>query len=372
MRTELSERLEIEFPIFAFSHCRDVVAAVSRAGGFGVLGALAFSPEQLELELRWIDEHCDGKPYGVDVVIPRDDPARGSEEPAALAARLRAQVPEGHRAFAKQLLDEHGVPDLPPDAAANELVGWTQAIARPQIASVLEHERVRLVANALGTPPVDLIGEIQRSGRLVAALAGSPRHALAHRDAGVDVIIAQGHESAAHTGDLTSLVLWPQVVDAVAPVPVLAAGGIGTGRHILAALGLGAQGVWTGSIWLTVEEADTEPAERESYLRATSSDTQRTRSFTGKPNRMLRNDWTEAWQRPDTPDPLPMPLQGMAVAESMARIQRYRAQAQNLAPNSVGQIVGMMNEVVSCRELIHRLADEYLDAFERVEALQPR
>jgi hypothetical protein len=239
MRTELSERLEIEFPIFAFSHCRDVVAAVSRAGGFGVLGALAFSPEQLELELRWIDEHCDGKPYGVDVVIPRDDPARGSEEPAALAARLRAQVPEGHRAFAKQLLDEHGVPDLPPDAAANELVGWTQAIARPQIASVLEHERVRLVANALGTPPVDLIGEIQRSGRLVAALAGSPRHALAHRDAGVDVIIAQGHESAAHTGDLTSLVLWPQVVDAVAPVPVLAAGGIGTGRHILAALGLG-------------------------------------------------------------------------------------------------------------------------------------
>ncbi len=372
MRTAICDRLGIEFPIFAFSHCRDVVAAVSRAGGFGVLGALAFSPEELEVELSWIDAHCGDRPYGIDIVIPRHDPGRASEDPAALAARLREQVPEGHRAFAREILDAHGVPGLPPEARARELVGWTQTIARPQIATALRHERVRLVANALGTPPVDLVREIQASGRLVAALAGSVRHALAHVEAGVDVVIAQGHESAAHTGEITSLILWPQVVDAIAPVPVLAAGGVGTGRHVLAALGMGAQGVWTGSIWLTVEEAQAEPAERESYLRATSHDTVRTRSFTGKPNRMLRNAWTEAWERPDTPDPLPMPLQGMAVSEAMARIQRHPALAQDVAPSSVGQVVGMMNEVRSCREEVYRLVEEYLEATERIEKLVPR
>jgi NAD(P)H-dependent flavin oxidoreductase YrpB (nitropropane dioxygenase family) len=238
MHTEICDRLGIEFPIFAFSHCRDVVAAVSRAGGFGVLGALAFSPDQLEVELSWIDAHSDGRPYGVDIVIPRDDPGRASENPQQLAARLRERVPEGHREFARRLLDEHGVPRLPEGEEASELVGWTQTIARPQIATVLQHPQVKLVANALGTPPVDLIRQIQDSGRLVAALAGSVRHALSHQAAGVDMVIAQGHESAAHTGEITSLVLWPQIIDAIAPTPVLAAGGIGTGRHILAALAI--------------------------------------------------------------------------------------------------------------------------------------
>jgi NAD(P)H-dependent flavin oxidoreductase YrpB (nitropropane dioxygenase family) len=371
MRTPLCDRLEIEFPIFAFSHCRDVVAAVSRAGGFGVLGALGFAPEQLETELRWIDEHAGGRPYGVDIVIPKRDPAQRGEEPAALEARLRAMIPERHRAFARQLLAEHGVPELPPGEAGRELTGWTQAVARGQVEVALRHARVRLVANALGTPPADLTREIQATGRLVAALAGTPRHAEAHRAAGVDVVIAQGTESAAHTGELTSLVLWPQVVAAVAPTPVLAAGGIGTGAHILAALALGAQGVWTGSLWLTVEEADLQPAQTERLLRASSADTVRSRSFTGKPNRMLRNAWTEAWERPDAPDPLPMPLQGMVTAEAMARARRYPDKSQDVAINSVGQIVGMLNEVRSCREQIQKLVEEYLEAVERIEALLP-
>jgi NAD(P)H-dependent flavin oxidoreductase YrpB (nitropropane dioxygenase family) len=186
------------------------------------------------------------------------------------------------------------------------------------------------------------------------------------------MVIAQGHESAAHTGEITSLVLWPQIIDAIAPTPVLAAGGIGTGRHILAALAMGAQGVWTGSIWLTVEESDLEPAQTQSYLRATSADTVRTRSFTGKPNRMLRNAWTEAWDAPDSPDPLPMPFQGMVTAESIARISRYPSQSQDVAVNSVGQIVGLMNEVRSSREQVYKLVEEYVDAFERVRSLMPK
>ena len=372
MRTPLCDRFGIEFPIFAFSHCRDVVAEVSRAGGFGVLGALGFEPEALATELRWIDAHCGGRPYGIDIVIPKRDPGRRGEDPAALEARLRAQIPERHREFAREILARHGVPELPPDERARGRIGWTQDSARGQVEVALRHPGVRLVASALGTPPVDLVREIQATGRLVAALAGTPRHALEHRDAGVDLVIAQGTESAAHTGEIASLVLWPQVVAAVAPTPVLAAGGIGTGAQILAALALGAQGVWTGSLWLTVQEADLQPAQTERLLRATSSDTVRSRSFTGKPNRMLRNAWTEAWAQPDAPAPLPMPLQGMVAAEAMARARRYPDRSQDVAINSVGQVVGMLNELRSCREQVQRLVEEFLEAAERVEALLPR
>ena len=369
MRTPLCETLGIEFPIFAFSHCRDVVAAVSAAGGFGVLGALGFDASDLETELRWIDERTDGRPYGVDIVIPQRDPARADEDRSELESRLRSQIPEEHREFVRALLAEHGVPELPDGPPAQEMSGWTRSVAEGQVETALRHDRVRLIANALGTPPADLVREIQGSNRLVAALAGSPRHALAHRDAGVDVVVAQGTESAAHTGEIASLVLWPQVVEAVAPLPVLAAGGVATGAHILSALALGTQGVWTGSIWLTVDEADLEPVERERLLQATSGDTVRTRSYTGKPNRVLRNAWTEAWARADTPAPLAMPLQGMVTAEAIARSRRYPQRSQAVAIHSVGQGVGFMNEVRSSREQVQRLVEEYLDAAERVAAL---
>jgi NAD(P)H-dependent flavin oxidoreductase YrpB (nitropropane dioxygenase family) len=371
MRTELCERLGIEFPIFAFSHCRDVVAAVSQAGGFGVLGAVGFSAEQLGLELKWIDEHVGDRPYGVDIVIPGKYEGMGELDPAKLEARLREAIPRQHREFARRLLAEHGVPELPEGERARELLGWTAATAGPQIDVILQHEKARVVANALGTPPADVIREIQRSGRLVGALCGSVPHALAHREAGVDFVIAQGSEGGGHTGDIGSVVLWPQVIDAVAPLPVLAAGGIGTGRQVAAALAMGAQGAWTGSIWLTVEEAECPPAQRESYLKATSADTVRSRSWTGKPCRMLRNDWTEAWERPDAPKPLGMPLQFMVTADAVARTHRYAAKAQDVAFNPVGQIVGAMNQVRSVREVMQGLVEEYLDAVERLARLSP-
>ncbi len=371
MRTEICEQLGIEFPIFAFTHCRDVVAAVSNAGGFGVLGAVGFSADELEMELKWIDEHVGDKPYGVDIVIPGKYEGQGELDAEKLEVQLRAAIPHRHRDFAKKLLADHGVPELPEGERATELLGWTAATAGPQVETSLKHAKVKVIANALGTPPTDVIREIQNEGRLVGALCGSVKHALAHREAGVDFIIAQGYEGGGHTGEVGSIVLWPEVIDAVAPLPVLAAGGIGTGRQIAAALAMGAQGAWTGSLWLTVEESACPQEQLESYVNATSRDTVRSRSYTGKPCRMLRNDWTEAWQKEDTPDPLGMPLQYMVTADAVARVHRYASKAQDVAFNPVGQIVGRMNEARSSREVIQELVEEYLDAVERLGSLLP-
>ena len=372
MKTPLCDRLGIEFPIFAFTHCRDVVAAVSQAGGFGVLGAVGFSPEQLEIELKWIDEHVGDKPYGVDIVIPGKYEGMGEMDPAKLEAELKKMIPLQHREFCAKILADHGVPELPSDEPRRqELLGWTQATATPQVDVSLRHEKVKLVANALGTPPKEVIDRIHSTGRLVAALCGSAYQGKKHVAAGVDIIIAQGTEGGGHTGEIGSMVLWPEVIDAVAPVPVLAAGGIGRGRQIAAALAMGAQGVWTGSIWLTVQEAEASPQQLESYLKAGCTDTVRSRSWTGKPCRMLKNDWTEAWESKTAPPYLGMPLQGMVVSEAMSRVHRYPKQAQSVAFNPVGQIVGQMKRSEPVRDVIYRLVEEYADAVERLESLQP-
>jgi NAD(P)H-dependent flavin oxidoreductase YrpB (nitropropane dioxygenase family) len=372
MKTPLCDQLGIEFPIFAFSHCRDVVAAVSKAGGFGVLGAVGFSPGQLAVELDWLDEHVGDKGYGVDIVIPGKYEGMGEVDPKKLEEMLLAAIPEEHRQFADKLLESHGVPKMPEgESMGSGLLGWTAATANPQVETALKHEKVRLLANALGTPPDDVIERVHASGRLVAALCGSGKQALSHKAAGIDIIIAQGTEGGGHTGEIGSVVLWPEVIDAVAPTPVLAAGGIGTGRQIAAALAMGAQGVWTGSIWLTVAEADAPPAQRDSYLAATSRDTVRSRAWTGKPCRMLRNDWTEAWESSESPGTLGMPLQFMVTADAVQRGHRYADKAKDVNFNPVGQIVGRMNEVRPARDVIYSLVEEYLDAVERLQRLTP-
>jgi NAD(P)H-dependent flavin oxidoreductase YrpB (nitropropane dioxygenase family) len=223
------------------------------------------------------------------------------------------------------------------------------------------------VANALGTPPEDVIDEVHASGKLIAALAGSVKHALNHKTAGVDIVICQGSEGGGHTGDVGSIVLWPEVIDAVAPTPVLAAGGVGSGRQMAAAMVMGAAGVWTGSLWLTVEEADVPPAQMDTYLKATSRDTVRSRSFTGKPCRMLKNDWTEAWDRPDTPDPLPMPLQMMVAIEGVSRGHRYPEQARDVNFNPAGQVIGRATRVRKTKDVVLEMVEEYIEAVEKVD-----
>ena len=310
MRNALCERLGIDYPIFAFTHCRDVVVAVSKAGGIGVLGAVGFSPAQLKEELDWIDEHIGDKPYGVDIVIPQKYEGMGDMTAEEMEAQLWKMVPGEHMEFAQKLLADAGVPPWPDGTQTMGLMGWTDATATPLLEEALTRPGCVMIANALGTPPADKIKMVQDSGRLIGALCGRVKQAVAHKEAGLDFVVAQGGEGGGHTGSVGSVVLWPQIVDALGDTPMLAAGGIGNGRQIAAALAMGAAGVWTGSLWLTVEEAHTQPAQRNSLLQASSEDTVISRSWTGKTCRMLKNEWTEAWARPDTPRPAGYALAG--------------------------------------------------------------
>ncbi len=368
MHTPLCDDLGIEFPIFAFTHCRDVVVAVSRAGGFGVLGAVGFTPEQLEIECAWIDEHIGDHPYGVDIVIPNKYEGMNTDMSGEeLAEMLKKMVPQQHLDFAKKILADHGVPTADADSNALKLLGWTEATATPQVEVALRHPKVTLIANALGTPPVDMIKHIHESGRKVAALCGSAAQAIKHAEADVDIIIAQGGEGGGHCGDVGSIVLWPQAVKAVAPRPVLAAGGIGSGEQIAAALALGCQGAWSGSQWLMVEEAHNTPVQQAAYIKATSRDTVRSRSFTGKPCRMLRNEWTEAWETPGNPEPLGMPLQYMVSGMAVAATNKYPNETVDVAFNPVGQVVGQFTKVEKSAAVIERWVKEYLEASGRLE-----
>lgn len=370
MHTSLCDELGIEFPIFAFTHCRDVVVAVSKAGGYGVLGAVGYTPEQLEIELNWIDERIGDHPYGVDIVIPNKYEGMDSDlDPETLTKMLQDMVPQQHLDFAKKILADHGVPTADADANALQLLGWTEATATPQVEVALRHPKVTMIANALGTPPVEMIKRIHESGRKVAALCGSPAQALKHAQADVDIIIAQGGEGGGHCGEVGSIVLWPQVVKAVAPRPVLAAGGIGSGYQIAAALALGCAGSWSGSQWLMVEEAENTPVQQAAYVKASSRDTVRSRSFTGKPCRMLRNDWTDAWQTAGNPEPLGMPLQYMVSGMAVSATNKYPNETVNVAFNPVGQVVGQFTRVEKTAAVIERWVEEYLESSTRLNDL---
>ena len=373
MDTPLARELGLEFPIFAFTHCRDVAAAVSKAGGMGILGVAAHSPKGLRAELEWIEKEVGDKPYGVDLLLPTrfvgSDRAGGFD-----ASELDARIPAEHRRFVDALMDRYEVPPLPPDTELRGelLVG---ADKQREIVEMLFEYRIRLIASALGPPPAWMIEQGRARGVKVAALAGTVEHAKRHAEAGADLIIAQGYEAGGHTGEVATMVLVPEVVDAVAPVPVLAAGGIGSGRQIAAAMALGAQGVWLGSIWLTTEEAETHPVVKQKFLKATSSDTIRSRSLTGKPARQLKSAWTEAWEDPANPRPLPMPLQPRLVREAQSRIARTAHKSKGaalLANYFVGQIVGSMNHVKSVRTVMQELVAEYADTLERLDRISGR
>jgi NAD(P)H-dependent flavin oxidoreductase YrpB (nitropropane dioxygenase family) len=365
MRTPLCEMFGIEYPLFAFTHCRDVVAAVSKAGGLGVLGAVGFSPEQLEVALDWVDQHVDGRPYGVDTVMPQKAVDVHGANPDELLSQIRSMIPERHKEYVNELIERFELPPLAEGQEPGGVLGWAEDVARRHVEVAFAHPIV-LIANALGSPPKDVIDDAHSRGVKVAALAGKAQHAQRHVNNGVDIIVAQGYEAGGHTGEVATMVLIPEVVKAVAPVPVLAAGGIGSGAQVAAALSLGAQGAWMGSIWLATAESNSSPEGIQAYMEATSSDTVRSRSYTGKPARMLRNAWTDAWEDPAGPGPLGMPLQNILTAEANARIARSHRKDLLFAP--VGQIVGSMNEVKPVRDVVYRLVEEYIEAVERLNA----
>ncbi|HVV18265.1 MAG TPA: nitronate monooxygenase family protein [Pseudonocardiaceae bacterium] len=367
MRTVVCDLLGIEHPIVGFTPSEHVAAAISRAGGLGVLGCVRFNdPAELAGVLDWMDANTGGKPYGVDVVMPAKVPTEGT------AVDLDKLIPPEHRAFVARTLDELGVPRLSDDPAeAAGVLGWLHSVARSHVEVALEHP-IALIANALGSPPPDVIHHAHTRGVPVAALAGKAEHARRHVSNGVDIVVAQGYEAGGHTGEIATMVLVPEIVDAVGKqVPVLAAGGIGSGRQVAAAAALGASGAWTGSIWLTTAEyqlgspsTNGTSAMQRALLAATSSDTVRTRIYTGKPARLLRTKWTDAWSAPDAPEPLPMPLQNILVGEAHRRIAA--ADDPEVVSMPVGQIVGRMSAIRPVAEVMADLLNGYQETVERL------
>ena len=375
MKTPVCDMLGIDFPLFAFSHCRDVIAAVSNAGGFGVLGAVGHTPESLDIELTWLDEHVNGKPYGVDLLVPT---SLDSKEEALTAQEIEARIPPAHKVHVESILAQHGI----------DTKGlWDRDLGdnfgdhlRPKGASVVldaafQHP-VKFVVNALGVPPQFMLDRCRSEGVPVGALTGAKEHAVKHAEAGTDILVVSGTEAGGHCGEVSTLVLIPEVLEALEPygdIPILAAGGIVTGRQMAAAMAMGAAGVWCGSVWLTTPEAETAPAVKEKMLTASSRHTVRSRSRTGKYTRQLRSAWTDAWHDPDSPDPLPMPLQQLISEPALGRVSKLadggHEGAKQLATYFVGQGVGLMNTTVSARQVVYDFMEDFADAAERLSGM---
>ncbi len=373
MQTPICKRLGCELPIFAFSHCRDVVVEVTKAGGYGVLGAATFSPEQLEAELRWIDQHVEGRSYGVDVIIP----TQYDKEAETTLEDLETLIPQEHRDFMDNLLAQADVPELPPEERERihrEIIdgrgNMTPDGARRLLAVAFQHPQVNMVVSALGSPPPDVIADLKAHNIVIGAMCGKAAHAARHKAAGVEVIIAQGTEAGGHTGEIATMVLVPQVVQACGDsVAVLAAGGIARGSQIAASLALGAQGVWCGTVWLGTRESELDAFEKEVLFETRTEDAVRRKARTGKTVRMIKSKLSEAWEQPGAPRYLPTPLQGILYNEAHARV--VRAKRKDLYSFPAGQVVGMINEETSVREVMYQMQLEYLEAIERLHKLSP-
>ncbi|MCY3841543.1 MAG: nitronate monooxygenase [Gammaproteobacteria bacterium] len=373
MNSRLCDELGIEFPLFAFSHCRDVIAAVTNAGGFGVLGAAGHSPATLDIELNWIDEQVGGKSYGVDLLVPT---SMDSKEHALTARELEDRIPEEHKRYIAELLARHDIDtgDLWGDSVHDGVGDNMREVGAGKILDAAFSHPVKLVVNALGVPPGFMFDRARAKGIKVGALAGAKEHAIKHAEAGVDVIIVAGTEAGGHCGEVSTMVLLPEVLDALAPYGnrshVVAAGGIVTGRQMAACMAMGAAGVWTGSVWLTTAEAETLPVVKEKMLAANSRQTVRSRSRTGKYTRQLKSAWTDAWTAEEAPVPLPMPLQGVLAGAAFRKINKLAQSdhpgARQLVNYYVGQGVGLMNETVSARTVVYNFMQDFADAAERL------
>ena len=374
MKNRICDMLGIEFPLVAFTHCRDVVVEVSKAGGFGVMGVSGMPAEQLEIELSWIDDHIDGKPYGVDVLIPNAMLTRDSQP---TPDEMMAMVPQEHKDLANRVLEEHRIDtsDIT-DEVRKQHVQFGNNL-RPEgakdVVNVAFRHPIKLIANALGVPPDWLLQMGKERGVAVAALVGANQHAINQVKAGVDILVVSGTEGGGHCGQVSSMVLIPEVHEAiqeVGDVPILAAGGIMTGRQMAAAMAMGAEGAWCGSVWLPTIESETSEVMKHKFVEASSSDTVRSRGRTGKPARQLVSPWTDAWEDPDNPDPLPMPLQTL-VSEPAMRKVRAMAEighegAREVETYYVGQGVGLVDRVQSARNVVYGFKEDFVKAYGRL------
>jgi len=378
MKSQICDLLGIEFPMVAFSHCRDVVAAVSKAGGMGVLGAVGLSPEKLEIELKWIDEHIDGKPYGVDVLIPNSYVGKGEN---LSTDDLRTMIPQEHRDFRADLLEQHDInaSDLRSGDESKELEQKTNeslgaGLERAQeVLEVAFSHPIGLVANALGVPPKWMLEMGKKNNVPVAALVGAKQHAVKQAEAGVDIIVASGTEGGGHCGSVSTMVLVPEIRRALKPygnVPILAAGGICTGEQMAGIMAMGADGIWCASVFLPTSDSETSDNIKEKMVAASSSHTVRSKSRTGKHSRQLTSPWVEAWENKDAPEPLPMPLQTMVSEPALKKVSDQAAigheGAKQLETYWVGQGIGLVNETITAGQTVQKFKEEFIDSYERI------
>jgi len=375
MNSKLCEELGIEFPLFAFSHCRDVVAAVTKAGGFGVFGATNLSGPELEIELNWIDSQVNGMPYGVDLIVPNNFVGKGenlSDED------MLGKIPQSHKDFAHNILENNGI-DVDPNELEEDRKNhlrfgknMTPEGAHESLTVAFNHP-IKMIVNALGMPPKQMVDMAKDAGVKVGALVGAKKHAINQINAGVDILIVAGGEAGGHCGEVSSMVLIPEVYNAIKDikdVPILAAGGIASGSQMAAAMAMGASGAWCGSVWLTTTEAETNPIVKEKMLSASSADTVRSKSRTGKHSRQLRSPWTDAWENSDQVQPLPSPVQPLVAEPALRKLDKLslsgNKQAADLATYWVGQAVGLMNETKSAGEVVQDFKTDFIEAYERL------
>ncbi|HIK71669.1 MAG TPA: nitronate monooxygenase [Gammaproteobacteria bacterium] len=373
MNSRICQLLNIEFPLVAFTHCRDVVVAVSKAGGCGVLGAVGMSPDQLEKELKWIDEHIDGKPYGVDVLIPNKMVGKDEKFDAEKLAKM---IPQEYADFRADVLENSGIEasELRTiDTAGSGFAANTQSGGAKALLDVAFKHPISLIANALGVPPDWMLQMGKDNDVKVAALLGTAQHAINQVKAGVDILVVSGTEAGGHCGSVPTMILIPEVYEAIQPygdVPILAAGGIVTGKQMAAAMTMGASGAWCGSVWLTTIESEVDPVIKEKMIAANSNQTVRSRSRTGKHSRQLKSTWTDAWESEKAPEPLPMPLQPMVAEPALQKVNKLAASghagAQDLATYWVGQGVGLMNQSISASDVVQDFKEDFIEAYERL------
>lgn len=361
IQTAFTDLVGVEHPLVGFNRSPAVVAEVTKAGGFGVLAATAYTPEQLDAQMTWIEEQVGGRPYGIDVLVPGKT-AHG--DPENLLASLRAQISDEHRQFMERLMEKYNIPpaDEKTTGYGDELAAAVNPEGALALLDVALSHPIGLIANALGTPPPSLVERAHAKGVAVAALVGQGKHARRQVDAGVDVLIAQGTEAGGHTGTIATTVLTPEIVLVADGRPVLAAGGIASGAQMAAGLALGAAGVWCGSVWLNSHEDITPLPIKEKFLAAKSTDTIRSPLRTGKPARQLHTAYHDEWAAPGAPAPLPMPLQPMLVNDAFARIDAAAAAGEpgalELETFFIGQVVGSFTQLRSTREIVEEIVGD--------------
>ena len=383
MKSPICEMFEIEFPLVAFSHCRDVVVAVSKAGGMGVLGAVGHTPEMLEQDLKWIDENIDGKPYGVDVLVPNNFEGKGS---SMTSEDLRNMIPQEYRDFRADVLKQYDIDGESLRGGGDSKEKEIRSDSRfgknlkekgaKKLLDVAFSHPIKLIANALGVPPKWMLDMGKEKGVKVAALLGAKEHAIRQVQAGVDILVVSGTEGGGHCGSVSTMVLIPEVKRAIKgyrDIPILAAGGIATGEQMAGVMAMGADGAWCASVFLPTTEAETSENIKEKMVNASSSQTVRSKSRTGKHSRQLKSAWTDAWEAKDAPEPLPMPLQTMVGEPALAIISKQATLghegAKDLDTYWVGQGIGLVNETISAGQTVQKFKEEFIVGYERITNL---